>query len=198
MFLNHNYQIWDKLLAPELQCVGGNTHHAMAFEYEEQLPTGSLSFQPNHFIHEPVMNDMETSHSSPGSTTSDSAPRHLSCPFYTADPSKYTKCKDKKFSYMCRVREHISTHTLPFVCDQCQRGFSSKFGLNRHRDTCPAPSGHMRKRKRGQGAASYDGGDVALHGFLTEAESVEDMVWILNGVPSVTSDQGAGADWTFQ
>ncbi|KAI5851940.1 hypothetical protein BZA05DRAFT_47446 [Tricharina praecox] len=80
-------------------------------------------------------------------------------------------------------REHISTHTLPFSCDICERRFSSRFGLTRHTDTCRAGGGGRRRLGGGGGGGGGGHGrrdeNLALHQALTQAGSVEAMVGIL-------------------
>ncbi|KAI5858903.1 hypothetical protein BZA05DRAFT_450836 [Tricharina praecox] len=96
------------------------------------------------------------------------AARRLACPFYLHAPQLHLNCANKRFAFLSRVREHISTHTYPFQCDRCHGYFSRQFTLKRHNNTCG-----------GQKSKGRQAGMPFLHGALVEMCRVEDMVKVL-------------------
>ncbi|KAF8253962.1 hypothetical protein K440DRAFT_657095 [Wilcoxina mikolae CBS 423.85] len=160
----------------------------------EELPTAE-TYELDIFINPATIHHHQTPEpsiidDSPAPESPTSIPRNLGCPFYASNPSKHPKCKDKKFPYMCRVREHISTHTRPFRCKRCHRRFSSNFGVNRHKDTCSHyHGGDVKKGSRGPREGPGGGGDVgkSLHEKLMVTACVDEMVRILADMGMVES-----------
>jgi hypothetical protein len=91
--------------------------------HHEEPPAAAAEVDEFHVFINPV-----TIHQTPAQSIVDAnpyvpqssapIPRNFCCPFYTSNPSEHPKCKDKKFSYMCRVRCVSKPHSaLMWIAD---------------------------------------------------------------------------------